>query len=532
MEFFDPSGESFSVNSQVKIGGGWSRGWPQRTLHLNFAKDEVGNKQDAIVFDVFGDDVYTGDEKTILNTFSRFRLTNGGSNYDGANNSTCLNDVFVQQICRGMTNFTTTAYRPVTVFLNGEYWGYYAMREHYSDAYYSTNFHVKKSEVEYIDYTSRYILSDGDVDDWNAFYAEFSDYLNTQNFALDSVFDEFEAKYVDIDSFIDLVLVEAYADNWDFMQNGNNFRMWRVKTFDRNNPFYTDGRLRFSMHDADMVFSTNNPKINNRLAMTGSKYISSNGGYPNYLMFKKLLCNEKFRQRLYNRIEYIATVVFEESRVDAKLNELYSMIEPFITDMRSRWAWTMSMSTIKTRMDNLRSYLKNRYNWFRTTSADILGILPESEDDNEGTTFECNQYFEGNGSLNPHVEENPYGDFEMTYTLINNGINVYSSSYQYHVKFVYQNGSSTSNYVLRVLKNNTSVIWLTKVSDESAFEGHTTLNYGTHRYKIRKKGTTMTVWVDDIKCLERTVPAGDVTRIEFYQHTANCKYRNYHIEAI
>ena len=93
MEFFDTDGTGFEINTQVKVGGGWSRGRPQRTLHLNFNKDEYGNKQTPVKHTIFGDRKKRGSGQT-LDEFTRFRLWNGGSTYESYMR---FNDAFLQE---------------------------------------------------------------------------------------------------------------------------------------------------------------------------------------------------------------------------------------------------------------------------------------------------------------------------------------------------------------------------------------------------------------------------------------------------
>lgn len=538
LEFFDTTGESFAVNTQVKLGGGWSLGWAQRTLNLNFAKDENGEKQ-KVKFEIFGENA-TAEDGSILDTFKRMRLHNAGSCHDGANNSAIINDILVQELCNGVTNVSTTDYRPAIVYLNGEYWGYYFIREHYSDVYYDYNYDVDNDYVEYIDYVGGYTIGDAkDEEAALAHTAQMDAYLTQNNFAIDSVYENFINTYIDVDSYIDLLLIEGYIDNWDFMANGNNFRFWRSNVIDSTNP-YMDGKYRFSLHDLDMGLN-DNYYANNRFAPLSTPFLTTRPehSYQKYKMTKKLLENEQFRIKLYNRLDYIANTVFSEERVKEFSDVMYAELSDLWADSASRWAWTMNLNSIGSRIVRIKDFFKNRYSYFSSSLAKILGMLPESEDDNEGTDFICNQLFEGNGSQTAYkIEKNTHGftsnDFRMTYTHINNGIGSISTQFQYHVKFVYENSSGgESNYVLRVLKNFESIAWFDKLDNSIqgngvVYSGNSLLNLGAHKYVFEKRGTQMTVYIDDELALTQTVPSENVKRIEFYQHSSNGKYRNLH----
>lgn len=119
----------------------------------------------------------------------------------------------------------TAGYRPCEVFLCGEYWGLYAIREHYSDVYFSQNYGVDKDDVILLDRTST--LSDGE--EFNKIYAfelkeddeagrgmsfavELFDFLMTADFT-DAATYERLTETVDVTSLSDMVLTHLYAGN-------------------------------------------------------------------------------------------------------------------------------------------------------------------------------------------------------------------------------------------------------------------------------------------------------------------------------
>ncbi len=580
LEFFDKD-ESFSVNSQVKIAGGWSIGWPQRTLHLNFGNDQYGNKQDAVRFEIFGEDILTEDGNDFLDTFTRFRLHNGGSCHDGANNSANVNDALVHELCKNVTNISTTEYRPAIAYLNGEYWGYYLLREHYSNDYYKYNYDIPESAVQYVDHGGtpqnniygRYRLEDGDTETFIPFLEEMYTYIGHtstktnadgtkttvtsvgMDFTDDAVYNEFINKFIDVDSFIDLVLVEAYCDNWDFMTNGNNYRMWRVDTtnpkVDPTNP-YCDGKLRFSLHDIDMGLSSAY-NANNRLVsvVNKSKYISSTqgGSYQVNDLLAALMKSKLFRDRLLERLEYIAKDVFSADRVYKKLLEMHSELSPIYEDAKKRWCWNMTLTTIRNKMDNIENFFANRYSWFKSTlEADfatyvdgVAGGIPESEDENiTGVTYYVNNYNDGNGSTsNNRVQINtmPDGstmsmtDFDITFTSIAGAAQSYGGE-QIHMKFIY----GSANFVIRV-NTGDNILLVSKIQNGPTVTGMEKLKIGYQKWRIEKRGTLMKVWVDgelvlsfDVINADGVVITHPITQIDFYQHRMNRTIRNFYLK--
>jgi len=322
-EYFDLEyDEYFYINTQIKIGGNYTMGYPQRTLNLNFNKDEYGNNQKKVNAHIFKDNK-TLDNSSDLVKFSRLRLHNGGNCYE---NYTGINDAILHEMMRG-TNVSTTSYRPCIVYLNGEYWGLYSIREHYKKPYFSTNYGVVNDSVAIYDYKGEFVFNDGDDSDFESFFAGLNKHLD-KDFRDNNVYYDFIDKYVDIDSFIDVMIAEIFVCNRDFVGNNNNLKAWRTTSVDPNN-FYADGRLRFCLHDADFAFTDASywnfldPNITN--------------SYTEFKMFRKLLDNNEFKDKFYQRaVELVDTNLSYENAcrvIDSKTSE----IAPYKEQSNYRW---------------------------------------------------------------------------------------------------------------------------------------------------------------------------------------------------
>ena len=323
LEYIDPEqNEYFYRNTQVKLGGNWTMGYPQRTLNLNFNKDENGNKQEKVKANIFRDrKVEYGEDR--LEEFTRLRLHNGGNCFE---NYTGFNDAIVQEMMEG-TNVSTTSYRPCIVYLNGEYWGLYSIREHYKDVYFETNYGVEKDDVAIYDYKGTYVFNDGDDSDFTTFFEEFDNYLN-KDFKDDEVYNGFIDKYIDEDSFIDVMIANAFMCNRDFVGNNNNLRMWRTTKVDESNP-YADGKLRFSLHDVDY-------------ALTDASYWNFldpdiKDSYGDYKLFRKLLNNKNFQDKFYNRSEELIKTNLSHENACEIIDRMTEEVRPYKLDSNYRW---------------------------------------------------------------------------------------------------------------------------------------------------------------------------------------------------
>ena len=353
LEYFDSTyNEYFYANSKIKLGGNWSLGYPQRTLNLNFNKDQNDVKNDIPKTHIFGDRKQLGDTSKELVKLTRFRLHNGGNCFEAY---TGFNDAVLQNMM-AYTNASTTAFRPCIAYLNGEYWGMYYLREHYSDTYFIDNYDVDKDTVAVYEYKGGFAFDDGDDSDFAAFFSELFAYLK-KDFSDDTVYEEFINTYIDVDSLIDVFIAHSYASNWDFVGNFNNLKMWRTTVVDPTNP-YADGRLRFCLHDIDFAFTEY------------TNYLDKNHqySYSKFEMFGKLLENEQFKARFYQRAEELLSTNLSAANAYETLNEMILMVKPYKLDAMVRWG---DYDGMKVWLTNV----KNTYNYFNYQEENYLTTL-------------------------------------------------------------------------------------------------------------------------------------------------------------
>ena len=359
LEFFDfEYKEYFYRNSKIKLGGNWSLGYPQRTLNLNFNKDEYGNKNEKVTTHIFGDRMTLGNSSQRLTDLTRFRLHNGGNCFE---ERTGFNDAIIQKLMYG-TNVSTTAYRPCITYLNGEYWGIYSLREHYSDTYFKDNYDVDKDDV------ALYELKGGvSFDDGNDEYAmehldKINNYLNN-DFSNDAIYENFIDKYVDVDSLIDCFIAHSFAGNWDFVGNYNNLKFWRTVNVDPENP-YADGRLRFCIHDVDFAFEDH------------SNFLDPNhaNSYTKFNIYRKLLENDNFKIRFYERAKELLETNLSYANAE---KVVYSMVEEVMyykSNHMKRWGNTTSYTEWRNNADKVLNYIKERNKSYLSMLEDTFDL--------------------------------------------------------------------------------------------------------------------------------------------------------------
>lgn len=347
VEYIDSTyNEYFYRNSQIKLGGNWSLGYPQRTLNLNFTKDENGNKNKSVNEHVFKERKKVGNQQETLSSLTRFRLHNSGNCFE---ERTGFNDAIIQKMMEG-TNIATTACRPCLTYINGEYWGIYYIREHYKSNYFETNFGIDKDNLVLYELKGVFTLEEGDPVTGQQLLSSLENYVLNNDFSKDEVYEKFINEYVDIDSFIDMFISESYAGNWDFVGNSNNLKMWRVFNTNTNNP-YADGKWRFAMHDVDFAFTDYETFLRK----------DHQNSYTKFPMFNALLKNEKFRIRFLER-----TIALMESNLSAAnaskvLNDMYNSVKQYKVAAARRWGQDQNYSKYwVSELSNTLSFFNSR----------------------------------------------------------------------------------------------------------------------------------------------------------------------------
>lgn len=341
LEYFDPTiGDTFYVNSKIKLGGNYSKGYPQKTLNLNFNKDQYGNKNEPINADIFDGRTKRGFKNEPLTGLTRFRLHNGGNCFE---NWTGFNDALIHNMMAD-TNVATSACRPCIGFLNGEYWGIYYIREHYSDAYFENNYDVDKDNVVIYEYKGNLTFDDGNEALGKDCFEDFNCFINSCDLTKQSQYKKLLDEYIDIDSFIDFIIANHYAGNWDSIGNNNNMKMWRA--IDKvNGNKYTDGRWRFCLHDVDFAFTD----YNNYLLPT------QNFSYSRFILLRKLLKVKDFKDRLYARAEELMGTLLTSANAKNILEDMEYSVDSYKKEAGVRWGqpdtfysdWEKSITSVQ-----------------------------------------------------------------------------------------------------------------------------------------------------------------------------------------
>ena len=157
---------------------------------------------------------------------------------------TSFEDALNQELMEGR-NVAYQKAKPVSLFLNGEFWYEGYLREKYSRDYFEDYFEIEGSNL--ILYKGGE-LEEGTPSDMEL-YREFYDYLESKDFSQDSAYEELAGK-IDVQNYIEYLSAHIYCANMD-MDNKKNVVMFRSREVGEG--IYNDGRWRFALYDMDAI---------------------------------------------------------------------------------------------------------------------------------------------------------------------------------------------------------------------------------------------------------------------------------------
>ena len=391
MEVFDPSGDRVG-NSRVElaVSGNGSSGWSMKSLRIYI---KGSNNQDAGLQSDLNYDIFGGEAKDTwgqaITSFSRLMLRNGGNDCG----MTYIRDAFMQSTAAGL-NVDYMESASTLVFINGEFWGVYNLRERYSPEYVESHYGVDKDNVAIIenDYyqlvtysniSADYVLSAGEEGDEIPFN-EMVQYMKTHDLSNQADY-EYVASLMDIDSFIDMWVVRLYYVAIDWPQN--NVKVWRNKNPDDPSGF--DTKWHFVLLDLDMglTFYDFTSEYDSLMGAIGDGSVCGT-------MMGALLQNAGFKQQFIERYYSVVMNHLTPERLNVLFDEFYEERDPLVALQVGRWSnssyehtrgdfieskWRAECELIRSFIDNRRDYaVEQLLDYFRVPEKGLTQLVDQT----------------------------------------------------------------------------------------------------------------------------------------------------------
>ena len=321
IEYFEKDGTlGFAQNAGIRIHGGKTRQGAQKSFKL-YARDDYGKKY----FD------YKLMPHRPHDKYKRFLLQTTFGSWENA----IVSDVLSHEIAREI-GIDYLDYRPVAVFINGEYWGIQIIRDKIDERYVAYSNNINEDSVEIRGFYNVPFL-------YLTVFVDENDMSETENY-------EYVKTKLDIDNFIDYHILQMYLRNFDWP--ANNIDAWKEKN--------ENGKWRWLFYDVDAAFGNYNANMFNHMTPTDSSIIWPNS-LGSTLLFRKLIENQDFKNQFIDRYAELLNNAFQKDLLIEKLNKLEKLFEPEMPRHIKRWDYYESISDWRDTLNNtIINFIENR----------------------------------------------------------------------------------------------------------------------------------------------------------------------------
>ena len=323
IEFFDSIGGGFSYDCELAIFGGFSRALPKKSFKIKF-KDTCGPSN--ITYDLFGE----GTPMKVKN----FVLRSGSQDVTGV----MVRDEFFTSLMKPQSpTLLVQAYRPVVLYINGEYFGLYYIREKIDKHFVARHLDVSNDSVSIM--MSGLYCEEGSPRD----YRQLISYARSHDLSQQEHYDYVKSQF-DLQALIDFKLGQLYSSNTD----AGNVRF--VRSLDEK----SDKKWHVVFYDLDATWATNKPAAFYLRAGETSVVRAVN------TLTYELLKNKDFRLMFIEQLSNHMHTTFTTKNATAVFDNIINTIKPEMEQNCKRWANLMSYSRWVKNVDNFREKFKFR----------------------------------------------------------------------------------------------------------------------------------------------------------------------------
>ena len=303
LSFYAPEG-SFSIGCGVEMKGHTSLFAPKKSLGVSF-RGCYG--AETLAYDIFGEGPAEFSELSIR----------AGQDYS----STVFRNELMQELCAELDTTVTQRSRYCVLYINGEYWGIYCLKDDITRQYYANLTGTAKEDVT---------MLSSPVPQSAAVYTEALGLWKDTSLTREEAYERFCAA-VDMDGFIDWVLLEGYCANVDIK---SNLRYLRTG----------DGPWQIVFYDLDWAFQSRYSCFLNLVGPEQTAQIAPT--------IRWLFGIDGFKERLLTRYADLTETTLSDGHVTEKIDEFCALLAPEMARERARWsgtagAWEESVDALR-----------------------------------------------------------------------------------------------------------------------------------------------------------------------------------------
>lgn len=280
--------EQFNVDCGLKIHGQGSRQLKKKSFQVRFRAEYGCGKLEYPLF-----------EDSTVTTFDALVLRCGSED----SNRAFFRDEFLTSLtAETMPEVLYQAHRPVNLFIDGEYFGVYYIRERVTDEFAASHLGGTAEDIDMVKGWSG--QEQGSRDD----FMDLLRYCRNHNMTKQENYD-YVASRISLESFMDYYIARAYSGDRDYP----NIRHVRSRG--------GDGLWRLVNFDLDWGFGTQPGGFTQMIGKV------SDGSSLNTVIINALLKNEGFRDQMLTRLNWHLRNTYDPERVLSHLEKMVDEVQ-------------------------------------------------------------------------------------------------------------------------------------------------------------------------------------------------------------
>ena len=336
----------------IKVFGQYSRAYDQKSISVYFRSDYGA---ESVSYPFFENSDHT--------TLKALVLRAGGQDQ----NQTRIRDAYASQVMKGHSSLVFQDWQPIAVYINGEYWGYFDLREKINASWLGMYAGVDGDNVDLIKGNRNAKAGSNEA------YLDLISYVKSHDLSKSEYYSYVESK-VDIDNYIDYLITEIFFANGD---TGN------IK-------FYCDkgegGKWRWIMYDFDMTLR--NESLWNSYNMFEKLFNPAGHGSGNAFSTALqcgLMKNQTFKKKFTERFAELLNTVFMPDNMKSVLDRMIEKIDGEMPRHCARWSKPETYDKWLEEVDNLYRIISKRRDfckkqlieYLKLTDSDVIRLFPE-----------------------------------------------------------------------------------------------------------------------------------------------------------
>jgi hypothetical protein len=337
----------FHVPAGIRIHGHYSRVFDKKGLRLYFRREYGPGRLD---YPLFAD--------SPVSSFNQLVLHNSGQDcyFSPQMNWTLIRNQLADRLALELGGHAPRN-RAALLFINGEPWGIYQVRERIDDDFLADHYGIASADLlDAPEYIGEQDILMGEREHWDYLmrFIETHDMTDPAHYA-------YVQTQVDVPEFIDYNVLQIYAANTDWPRL--NVRQFR--------PHVQGGRWHWTFWDSDHGFGAALWSFagSNLIAQVLDDNPPETGGR-DVLLLRKLLENPVFLEQFLSRTAHLLNTTLAPPAVIAHIDALAAEIAPDIDYEITRWPG----SSWEPNVQNLRDFAQRRPDFVRQHAVERFGL--------------------------------------------------------------------------------------------------------------------------------------------------------------